>query len=488
MNIYQDIAQRTKGNIYIGVMGPVRTGKSTFIKRVAEKLVLPNIEDEFQRQRTIDELPQSAAGKTIMTAEPKFIPEEAVRISVEQTDFNIKMIDCVGYIVPSAIGYMENDSPRMVMTPWFDKPVPFNMAAEIGTKRVIEEHSTVGVMVTADGSFGELSREEYLDAEQRIVDELKEINKPFVVLLNSTTPNSEQAVNLAGRLQEEWKVPVIPVNCTELEEKDIKDILSRLIFEFPVRSIDIDMPEWVDAISQNAEIKKKIYGRIMENAKEISKIRQIKKYCRELPDGETIVGAKLKSGNLGNGRMSVEIEIPHKFFYDELTAKSGLEIKGDKDIMENLSALAVQNRKMSRYYSAIEQAQKEGYGIVSPQREEYDWEVPEVIKQNGKYGIRLKAKAPSVHIIRADIETEIAPLVGTQVQAQELISYLTENTKEDRSKIFDCDIFGKPLHFLVNEGLEEKLSKMPTQAREKMQETLQKIMNEGTDGLICIII
>ncbi len=484
MNIYEDIALRTGGNIYIGVVGPVRTGKSTFIKKFMEEMVIPNITDEFSRRRTIDELPQSAAGKTIMTAEPKFIPEQAVSITIEEKiRISVKMIDCVGYIIPSALGYIENDMPRMVMTPWFEKPIPFNMAAEIGTKKVIDEHSTIGIAITSDGSFGEISRNEYVNAEKRIVEELKSLNKPFALILNTADAASEDTIKLASDLQEEYGIPVIPLNCLELTSDDIKEILSRLIFEFPIRSISFDMPGWLAAIDENTPIKKEIYTKAGENAAQISKIKHIKKYCEALPDGKYITGAGLQNGDLGRGNMTVRLDIPHGYYYEILSESTGLKIENDGDIMKNLIAMSKERKTVMSYAQAIKDAEDTGYGIVSPSRESFECEEPEIIKQGGRYGISLKAKANTVHVIRADIETEISPIVGTQEQSQGLINYL--NNAEN---IWDCDIFGRTLCDMVNDGFSSKIGKMPLQARDKFKETLERVINEGTDGLICIII
>ena len=489
MNIYEDIALRTGGDIYIGVVGPVRTGKSTFIKRFMEQLVLPNIEDEFQKQRAIDELPQSAAGKTIMTAEPKFIPEDAISITLnDNTSFRVKLIDCVGYIVPSALGYIENDMPRMVMTPWFEREVPFNMAAEIGTKKVISDHSTIGIVITADGTFGELERNEYVNAEKRIIEELKELGKPFIVLMNTADPNAESAQNNAEILQGQYGVPVLPVNCIELDEQDIKDILSLLIYEFPVKCVGFDIPQWIEALSDSEPMKQRIYSAITEKCTAISKIKEIDSYRSALPDGEYILDATIANTNLGKGNVLVKLNIPQRYFYEIISRNSGLKIENDADIMKNLTCLAKKEADLDRFAGAIQAAQSTGYGIVNPNKNEFSWEQPEIIKQGGRFGVRLKASAPSIHIIRADIETEVAPIVGTESQSKDLIDHLMSKANDDPALIWESDIFGKSLYDLVNDGLQSKLSKMPDQAREKMQETLQRVINEGTDGLICIIL
>ncbi len=489
MNIYEDISLRTGGDIYIGVVGPVRTGKSTFIKRFMEQLVLPNMTDEFSKQRALDELPQSAAGKTIMTAEPKFIPEEGACVTLnDNTKFTVKLIDCVGYIVPSALGYIENDMPRMVMTPWFEKPVPFNMAAEIGTKKVISDHSTIGIVITADGTFGELERAEYIDAEKRIINELKEINKPFIVLMNTAEPESHSAAERAAILAEEYKVPVKPINCVELSESDIKEILSLIIYEFPIKCIGFDIPQWIEALPDEEELKMNIYSGIREKCSGLSKIKDFGACCEALPEGNIITKATVQETCLGKGTVLIKLDIPQKFFYEILTKHSGLNIQSDADILNNLMCLSAKEAEFDRFSNAVKQAQTTGYGIVDPCKNEYSWEQPEIIKQGGRFGVRLKAKAPSIHIIRADIETEVAPIVGTEDQSKDLIEHLMEKAKTDPSLIWESDIFGKSLYDLVNDGLQTKLTKMPDQAREKMQETLQRVINEGTDGLVCIIL
>ena len=489
MNIYEDIALRTGGDIYIGVVGPVRTGKSTFIKRFMEQLVLPNIADEFQKQRAIDELPQSAAGKTIMTAEPKFIPEEAISITLnDNTSFKVKLIDCVGYIVPSALGYIENDTPRMVMTPWFENEVPFNMAAEIGTKKVIADHSTIGIVITADGTFGELEKNEYINAEKRIIEELKELNKPFIVLMNTADPAAESAKNNAKALCAKYSVPVMPINCIELDEDDIKNILSLLIYEFPVKSIGFELPQWIEALPDTEPMKQKIYSQITSKCTDISKIKEIENYVALLPDGQYILSASLTETDLGKGSVLLNLNIPQKYFYEIISQSSGLEIKNDGDILKNLVALAKKEADLNRFSGAIKEAMATGYGTVTPQKQEFKWEQPEIIKQGGRFGVSLKATAPSIHIIRADIETEVAPIVGTESQSKDLITHLLSKADSDPALIWESDIFGKSLYDLVNDGLQTKLSQMPDQAREKMQETLQRVINEGTDGLICIIL
>lgn len=487
--LYSDIGKRTQGDIYIGVVGPVRSGKSTFIKKFMETLVIPNIKDDFQRERAIDELPQSAAGRTIMTAEPKFIPDEAVRVDLsDNASFRVKMIDCVGYIVPSALGYIENDLPRMVMTPWFEKPVPFNMAAEIGTKKVITEHSTIGLVVTTDGSFGELPRGEYEEAEQRIIAELTEIDKPFAVILNCFDPEAEESRRTADAMEQRYGVPVLPVNCLDLTQRDICDILETILFEFPVKEIGVNIPTWIEALGEDDEIKRSFYGSIMEQAAKTAKVRQVRDYCAALTGNEYITRSQIKNVDLGCGSAEIDVEVRDGLFFEVLTRTTGLAIANEGDLMRSLMQLAKVKAEYDKYAGAIAQAQSVGYGIVTPATDELTLEEPELIRQGGRYGIRLKASAPSIHMIRADIETEVSPIVGTEKQSEDLITDILREYEDNPAKIWESDIFGKSLYDLVNDGMLNKLYKMPDEAREKMQETLQRVINEGSDGLICIIL
>lgn len=488
-NIYKDIAQRTQGDIYVGVVGPVRTGKSTFIKRFMETIVLPNISDEFKKERAIDELPQSAGGRTIMTTEPKFIPNEAVEVELGgSAKFRVRLIDCVGYIVPSAMGYIENNAPRMVNTPWFDEPVPFNMAAEIGTKKVICDHSTIGLVITSDGSFGELPREDFISAEDRVIKELQEIHKPFIILLNSFEPHSEHTQTLRKQMSEKYGVPVMAVNCQTLDEKDIVSILETLLFEFPVKEFCIEMPGWVDALQDDCWLKESVYSCIMENAKDIRAVRSISKCIDMIGQNENIEQAQLLGIDLGTGYADARLTVPHGLFYKILGEMTGMEVQDEENLITLLSDFATIKKEHNKYAQAIEEVYAKGYGIVIPNKEELKLEEPEIIKQGGRFGIKLKASAPSIHMIRADIETEVAPIVGSEKQSEELANYLISEFEQDPQKIWETNIFGKSVHELVNEGLHNKLHRMPEDAQEKLQNTLQRIINEGSGGLICIIL
>ncbi|MCR4924903.1 MAG: stage IV sporulation protein A [Clostridiales bacterium] len=488
-NIYMDIAQRTQGDIYIGVVGPVRTGKSTFIKRFMDTLVVPNIDGDYQRERAIDELPQSAAGKTIMTTEPKFIPEDAVNISLpDKANFSVRMIDCVGYIVPSSIGYVEGEEPRMVQTPWYEKEIPFNMAAEIGTRKVISEHSTIGLVVTTDGSISDIPREEYEEAEERVINELKEIKKPFIVLLNCMYPNTNNAHALANSLMEKYSVPVIPVNCLELDEEEIKQILSQVLFEFPVKEIAVELPKWISGLEPDHWLRKATYSAVQKSAENIEHIREVNMLVNDVCECEYIESANIISMNLANGSARVSAHINQELFYKILAQKTGLDIDCEQGLMSCMMELAQIKREYERIKGALDEVEATGYGIVMPTLDELSLEEPEIMKQGGRYGVRLRASAPSIHMMKANITTEVAPIVGSESQSEELVMYLLKEFEENPKEIWDSNIFGKSLNELVNEGLRNKLYRMPTDARMKLQETLEKVINEGCSGLICIIL
>lgn len=488
-NIYRDIAERTNGDIYIGVVGPVRTGKSTFIKKFMDNLVIPNINDEFRKERANDELPQSAAGRTIMTTEPKFIPEEAVNISVDKgASFNVRLIDCVGYIVPSAIGYIEDDNPRMVMTPWYEDPIPFNMAAEIGTNKVITEHSTIGLVVTTDGSISDIDRAEYTEAEERVIKELKEINKPFIVIVNSIDPDSEKAKSVTSEISEKFDIPVMAVNCLNLDENKIKEIISQILFCFPVKEIKFDIPKWINSLSKDDSIKKQIFSTVYDSVKTISKIKDCYTLEKSISTCDLINNVSLKDINLGNGSVSVKIQLDNKLFYNVISKKSGMEVKNDKELIDIICSLANTKTQYDRIKDALEQVEATGYGIVMPTIEELKLEAPEIMKQGGRYGVKLKASAPSIHLMKANISTEVSPIVGSEKQSEELVMSLMSEFDEDPLKIWDSNIFGKSLNELVNEGLHSKLSRMPEEARLRLSQTLERLINEGCSGLICIIL
>ena len=488
-SIYSDIARRTGGNIYLGVVGPVRSGKSTFISKLMNTLIIPNIEDDFRKERANDELPQSSAGKTIMTTEPKFVPEEAVTITVEDgVQMNVRLIDCVGYIVPSAIGYIENEAPRMVATPWFDEEIPFNMAAEVGTRKVITEHSTIGIVVTTDGSITDIPREEYEAAEERIITELQEINKPFVVLYNCQMPESKEAVAESKRLSDKYSATVLPVNCLDMDEEMIKKILGEVLLMFPVREVNINMPKWINSLDKEHWLKKSVLECIKASAADIHGISDIKKSAEKMAECEYISKAASGAVDLGSGTGVINITLNNDLFYRILGEATGLEMADEGDLMACMIELAAAKRRFERVRSALDEVEATGYGIVLPTMDELSLEEPEIIRQGGKYGVRLKASAPSIHMMSANITTEINPIVGSEKQSEELVSYLLTDFEENPTKIWESNIFGKSLHDLVNEGLHNKLYRMPNDARMKLQETIQRIINDGCGGLICIIL
>ncbi len=488
-SIYKDIAHRTGGDIYVGVVGPVRSGKSTFIKRFMESLVLPNIESDYERARANDELPQSASGRTIMTTEPKFIPENGVDVSLDESvGFKVRMIDCVGYIVPSSIGYIENELPRMVMTPWYDEPVPFNMAAEVGTQKVINEHSTVGLVVTTDGSISDIPREEYEEAEERVISELKEINKPFIVLLNCVEPSSIESKKMAENLTAKYGIPVMPINCIDLNEEEIKDIISKILYEFPIKEIAIEMPTWISYLEPEHWLKSTLCGALLSSSKSISRIRDLSTFLEDIRNCDYIDAAELNKVDLGTGCAKVSVKLQNTLFYKIVTETSGLEIKDDEELINCITELAKIKKEYERFRDAISQVEATGYGIVMPTIDELTLQEPEIMKQGSRYGVRLRASAPSIHLMKADITTEVNPIVGSEKQSEDLVMSLLKDFEEDPIKIWDSNIFGKSLNELVNEGLHAKLSRMPEDARVRLQETLQRVINEGCSGLICIIL
>lgn len=488
-SIYKDIAARTGGDIYIGVVGPVRTGKSTFIKRFMDQLVLPNITEEYKRERANDELPQSSSGRTIMTTEPKFIPEKGVEIKIdENAGMNVRLIDCVGYIVPSSLGYIEGDQPRMVKTPWYDEPIPFNMAAEIGTQKVITEHSTIGLVITTDGSISDIPRSEYAEAEERVINELKAINKPFIVLLNCMYPESDDSVKTAQQISEKYDVTVLPVNCIDLNEADIRMILSRILFEFPVHEIDLHFPRWINSLSIDHWLRSDITEKIRNAAENIKKIKDIRQFEYAFENCDNVERAKIGTIDLGQGSATVEIHIKNSLFYKILAETTGIMIEDELELMSKIKELAEIKSEYMRVKNALDEVEATGYGIVMPSLEELKLEEPEIMKQGGRYGVRLKASAPSIHMMRADIMTEVSPIVGSEKQSEDLILYLLEQFEDDPVKIWESNIFGKSLHELVNEGLHTKLARMPMDARTRIQETIERVINDGCNGLVCIIL
>lgn len=488
-NLYQDIQSRTDGDIYVGVVGPVRTGKSTFIKRFMDLLVIPNIENEYKKERAKDELPQSAGGRTIMTTEPKFVPNEAVQINLgDNLKFKARLVDCVGYLVNNAIGYLEDDVPRMVKTPWSEEEIPFERAAEIGTKKVIDEHSTIGILITTDGSFSDIPREDYIEAEERVVNELKALNKPFVIVLNSSEPSSEYTTQLAEKLEEKYGVSVLPLNCSELDIEDINNMFSKILYEFPIEQINLSLPKWVNTLDDSHWLKQSLYSDIKNSFSNIRVLKEVKPCVDNISSTDVINNSVLQEINLGNGNINISIELKDNLFYQILSDMTGVNISDEGDLFSVLTSFAQTKKEYDKISYALESAKATGYGIVTPGMEDLILDEPEMVKQGSKFGVKLKATAPSLHIVKANIETEVSPIVGSEKQSEELVNYLLSEFESDPQKIWESNIFGKNLHELVNEGLQNKLSRMPEDAQGKLQETLERIVNEGSGGLICIIL
>lgn len=482
-SIYSDIAKRTGGDIYIGVVGPVRTGKSTFIQKFLESAVIPNIENEYDKARTIDEVPQSASGKTIMTTEPKFVPDESVKIKIDgKTELSVKMIDCVGYIVEGALGGDEDGELRMVSTPWSDEPIPFSKAAEMGTQRVISEHSTIAVLVTTDGSFGNIPRENYVSAEERAARELTECGKPFAIVLNSKAPSSEEARALAVSLEEKYKAPVALLSCTEINADDAREILSLILSQFPITRMDFTLPEWTDVLAQDHPIHESAMAKIRAFADKVTKLGDITEALTEE------LGIEQISLNAGDGIAEFSIPVTDKEFYEVAGELCGYDVASKKELLSALSRLGRSDKEYRRIESALRDANEKGYGIVMPTPEELVLEEPRVARQAGGWGVKVSASAEAIHMIKTGIKTELCPVVGTEEQTEEVVKYLLEEFEEDPKRVWSSNMFGKSLYDLINDGVNAKLYNIPEDAREKLGETLEKVVNEGANGLICILL
>lgn len=482
-SIYKDIAKRTGGDIYIGVVGPVRTGKSTFIHKFLENVIIPNIENEFYRSRATDEAPQSASGRTIMTTEPKFVPEESVEIKIgEDTVFNVKMIDCVGYVVDGALGGEEDGAVRMVKTPWNEEPIPFSEAAEIGTKKVIGEHSTIGILVTTDGTIGDIPRENYIDAEQRVAKELKDVGKPFAIVLNSKFPESEEAHALAVSLEEKYGVPVALVNCTAINADDIREILALVLSQFPVRSLTFRLPDWINVLPEEHRLHVAIMEKIQNFAMNTEKLGDIEASLNLNEGIERIVT------NAGDGTAEFKIPISNEEYYSVISEFAGFEIKDEEALLSVIKNLGTVEREYKKVASALRDVEEKGYGIVMPSSDELILDEPKLTKQNGGWGVKVSASAEAIHMIKTGIRTELCPVVGTEEQTEEVVKYLLDEFEEDPKRVWESNMFGKSLYDLVNDGMNAKLINIPDDAREKLGETLEKVVNEGANGLICILL
>lgn len=488
-DIYKDITERTDGDIYAGVVGPVRTGKSTFIKRFMELLVLPNIENKHKKERAKDELPLSGSGKTIMTTEPKFVPNEAVELILKDNiKFKVRMVDCVGYLVKGALGHEENDLPRMVTTPWYDTEIPFEEAAEIGTRKVIKDHSTIGIVITTDGSITDIDRSNYIKAEERVINELKELDKPFVIILNSKHPNLDTTIALRESLEGKYGVSVVAMDCLNMEVSDIEKVFEKLLYEFPVKEININLPGWIEGLPKNHWIKASIMNELKSAIVELQKLNQVTDCLNPLKDLDTVKDIRINEIKLGEGIIHSELVVEEGLFYRILNEITGYTIDGDYQILGLITKLAEIKKEFDKIEKALIEAKEIGYGLVSPSLEELELAEPEIYRQGSRFGVKLKARAPSLHVMRADITTEVSPLIGTEKQSEELVQYFLSEFEGEPSKIWQSNLFGKSLYDLVNEQLHGKLGAMPEDARQKMRRALERILNDGSGGLICIII
>lgn len=488
-NIYRDIATRTDGAFMLGVVGPVRTGKSTFIKRFMETLVIPQIDNTYMRERARDELPQSGSGRTIMTAEPKFVPEDAVTINIaDNTALSVRLVDCVGYMVDGASGQFEDGNERLVTTPWFDHEVSMTDAAEKGTHKVITEHSTIGIVVTTDGSVCDIPREKYLEPEARVIRELQGIGKPFVVVLNSEFPESETAIRTANEISEQYGVECVRLNCLTLDEDDVSMLVQRVLEQFPLKSIGIFLPDWLDALSGENELKSEMFSWILESSNGAEKIRDCFTVAENLAENEKISCAKISSSDLGNGAVSIDVQLPRTIYYSTISEQTGIVIKNDGDLISTLCEMSAVKSDYDKIRDALEDVRTKGYGVVMPDSSQMSLEEPEIVRQGGKYAVRLKANAPAIHMMMTNVETEVAPAIGGETASEDIISFLLQGFDGDVNRIWQSNIFGKSLYDIAEEGLTSKIESLPDNAKRKMKETLQRIINEGSGGLICILL
>ena len=485
IDVIKNISMRTGGDIYLGVVGAVRTGKSTFIRKFMETMVVPYIEDEYEKKRTLDELPQAAAGKTIMTTEPKFIPATAAKIQVDDFTTNIKMIDCVGYVINAAKGYEDENGPRLVMTPWYSEPIPFVEAAEIGTEKVIKDHSTIGIVVTTDGTIGDIPRSEYIEAEETVIKELKDIGKPYIVVLNTVHPSLPETESLAEKLRESYGVPVMPINIEAMQEREMYNILKEALYEFPVEQVKVNMPEWVAILNHDHYLKKHYIEKIKESVTEINKIRDVDNITSHFSDSEFISKAYLSDVDTGNGEITINLESPTELYNKVLNEIIGVDVSSKANLLAIFQEYNVAKHEYDQIKGALKMVKQTGYGIASPTLEDMKLETPEIIKQGSRYGVKLRAKAPSIHMIKVDVESTFEPIIGSELQSKELINYLT---KDEGNDIWKSEIFGRSLDVIVQEGIQAKLSMMPESVRYKLGQTLTKVINKGANTMIAIVL
>ena len=486
IEVIKNIATRTGGDIYLGVVGAVRTGKSTFIRRFMENLVIPNIQDEFERKRTLDELPQAASGKMIMTTEPKFVPANAAKIMIDEFSANIKMIDCVGYVISDAKGVDDENGPRYVMTPWYSEPIPFVEAAEIGTEKVIKDHSTIGIVVTSDGSFGEFKRNDYVEAEETVINELKEIGKPYIVLLNSANPASSETVTLTNELKDKYKVPVLPINVELMQERDMLNILKEALYEFPVVDVKVNIPDWISILNPDHYVKKTYIDKIRDSIVAIDKIRDINTITNYFSDSEFIEKAYLSDIDAATGEVTINLSAPDGLYSQVLKDIINVDISSRADLLNLFQEFNEAKNEYDQIKSALKTVKQTGYGIASPTLADMKLETPEIIKQGSRYGVKLKAKAPSIHMIKVDVESTFEPIIGSEMQSKELIKSLTDS--KNSNDIWKSEIFGRSLDVIVQEGIQAKLAMMPDNVRYKLCQTLTKIINKGSSTMIAIVI
>ena len=487
-DIIKDISERTKGDIYLGVVGAVRTGKSTFIKKCIENLVVPNIIDEYEKKRCLDEIPQTAQGKTIMTIEPKFVPSNGAKIQIEDFSANIRLIDCVGYVIDAAKGYEDENGPRMVRTPWYDEEIPFVEAAEVGTEKVIRDHSTIGIVVTTDGSIGEFGRKDYIEAENQVISELKEIGKPFIVVLNSVHPTHPDTERLAQNLKTEHNVPVIPISVESMSEKEIYSILKEALFEFPVLSVNVNMPDWIASLSHKHELKKIYIEKIKESVVDVDKVRDVDTIISHFQGCEYISKAYLSEVNTAKGEITINLDAPDELYNEILNDIIGTEIDSKAKLISLFQELNETREEFSQFKEAIKMVKQTGYGTSFPTIKDMKLDTPEIIKQGSRYGVKLKAVAPSIHMIRVDVESTFEPIIGSEMQSKELIDHLMKDYDNDPSSVWKSEMFGRSLDNIVQEGIRGKLSLMPDNIRHKLQTTLTKVVNKGSNNMIAIVI